>query len=124
LPPSAEPEVRRRLSELARQPTPKAMLTGLMDLGTGTALRVHSDELDLIRDQLTDALHGLLSAQDAGGWAPHVTIQNKVLPKEARRLRDDLERSFKPSALRIEGFGLYRYLGGPWEKIGIYKFRG
>ena len=100
------------------------MLTGLMDLGTGTALRVHSDELDLIRDQLNDALHGLLSAQDTGGWAPHVTIQNKALPEEARRLREDLERNFEPRPLAIAGLGLYRYLGGPWERIGIYKFRG
>ena len=95
-----------------------------MDLGTGTALRVVSDELDLIRDELYDTLHGLLSAQDLGGWAPHITIQNKVLPKEARKLREQLGRGFAPRPLAITGLGLQRYLGGPWERIGIYKFRG
>ena len=57
-----------------------------MDLGGGVAFRVVSDELDAIRDDIADHFHGLLCAQDAAGWRPHVTIQNKVAPREARAL--------------------------------------
>jgi hypothetical protein len=124
LPPSAETEVRTRLAVLANEPPPGASIEGVMDLGGGVALRVVSPDLDCIREQLADGLHGLLCAQDAAGWRPHVTIQNKVAPKVARALMSSLERAFAPRPLSIKGLGLHRYLGGPWEKLGIYTFRG
>lgn len=124
LPPSAEHELRHRLSEFGREPRPKATIEGLMDLGGGVAYRVVSPELDMVRAELADSFHGLLSAQDAGGWRSHVTIQNKVPPKEARALRERLEREFRPRTLNISGLGLHRYLNGPWEKLAVYPFRG
>jgi hypothetical protein len=124
LPPSAESEARTRLAELARQAPPKASLEGLMDLGGGVAFRVVSPELDAIRSELAYAFHGLLSAQDAQGWRPHVTIQNKVPPKEARALMAELEAGFVPRPLKIHGLGLHRYLDGPWESLAAYSFRG
>lgn len=123
LAPSAEPEVRSRLAGLAAGPAPEARIAGLMDLGGGVALRIVSDDLDALRGELVRDLHGLLGAQDAGGWRPHVTIQNKVAPKVARELLRSLERDFRPRPLRIAGLGLHRYLGGPWETLVIYKFR-
>lgn len=123
LAPSAEQEVRGRLAGLAAGPAPAARIAGVMDLGGGVALRIVSDDLDAIRVGLANDLHGLLGAQDAGGWQPHVTIQNKVTPKAARDLAGSLEREFASRALRIAGLGLHRYLGGPWETLGIYPFR-
>lgn len=124
LPPSAEAEARSTLSRLALERPPQALIEGLMDLGGGVAFRVVSPELDRIRGELADHFHGLLSAQDAGGWRPHVTIQNKVPPKEARALRQRLEADFRPRPLAISGLGLHRYLGGPWEQLATYAFRG
>jgi len=123
LPPSAEAEVRHRLSELTGQRPPTAFVSGLMNLGGGVAYRVASDDLDRIRMQLTEAFHGLLTAQDAGGWQPHVTIQNKVAPKAARALLEELERNFESRPLAISGLGLHRYLGGPWERLRTFPFR-
>ena len=124
LPPSAEAEARHRLADAARGPAPPAMIGGLMDLGGGVAFRIVSDELDRIRDDLSEAFRGLLSAQDSQGWRPHVTIQNKVAPKVARALIEELEKSFEPRRLTIRGLGLHRYLGGPWERLADYSFRG
>ncbi|NUQ17133.1 MAG: 2'-5' RNA ligase family protein [Sphingomonas sp.] len=123
LPPSAEGELRGRLSEVVRQRPPPASLAGLMDLGGGVAFRVVSPALDLIREELAYDLHGLLGAQDSSGWRPHITIQNKVAPKVARALKEQLERSFTPRPLAIAGLGLHRYLGGSWERIAVYPFR-
>jgi hypothetical protein len=123
LPPSAEAELRRRLAQAARQPRPKATIAGLMDLGGGVAFRVVSPDLDRIREELALGLHGMLGAQDSGGWRPHVTIQNKVAPKVARALKDSLERSFVPRPLAISGLGLKRYLGGSWEPLATFSFR-
>ena len=124
LPPSAESEVRTRLSDLAKGPRPKVAIEGLMDLGGGVAFRIVSPDLDRIRDQLAVSLHGLLGAQDSGGWRPHVTIQNKVPPKAARVLLSSLEHDFVRRPLAIHGLGLHRYLGGPWEQLARYAFRG
>jgi 2'-5' RNA ligase superfamily protein len=124
LPPSAETEIRTRLVELTERPAPKASIEGVMDLGGGVAFRIVSPELNRVREELANGLHGLLGAQDSGGWRPHVTIQNKVEPKVARALKQSLEESFVARPLAIRGLALDRYLGGPWEFLGLYSFRG
>jgi len=124
LPPSAESEVRASLSRLAAGAPPGASIEGVMDLGGGVALRVVSTDLDRLRRELSETFHGLLSAQDSGGWRPHVTIQNKVPLKQARALLDQLHRDFHPRPLGINGLGLHRYMGGPWERLASYSFRG
>lgn len=123
LPPSVEAEVRSTVARNVTGRPPRASIEGLMDLGGGVAFRVVSTDLDLIREELAADLEGLLGPQDRGGWRPHVTIQNKVAPKAARALKDSLERSFAPRSLAIAGLGLFRYLGGPWERIAVYPFR-
>jgi hypothetical protein len=83
-----------------------------------------SDELDAIRSEIAARLHGLLTAQDAAGWFAHVTIQNKVAPREARALMHQLGIDFVERPVRISGLGLHRYLGGPWETLRTFPFRG
>lgn len=124
LPPSAEREIRSALGSIAATPQPRADVVGLMDLGGGVAFRIASDDLDHVRRELADMFHGLLSAQDSGGWQPHVTVQNKVPPKVARQLLAELRSEFRPWPITISAMGLHRYLDGPWEKIAAYSFRG
>ena len=124
LPPSAVEEARHQLAAQARNSPPRATIAGLMDLGGGVAFRIVSEDLDSIRDELAEHFHGLLGAQDARGWRPHVTIQNKVKPSEARMLLERLEREFRPRQLEIAALSLHRYLGGPWETVARYPFRG
>ena len=124
LPPSAESEVRVRLAGMAKGRALRASIEGLLELGGGVALRIVSPDLDRIREELARDLHGLLGAQDAGGWRPHITIQNKVAPMVARALIALLEREFRPRPLGVIGLGLQRYLGGPWEKVAVFPFRG
>lgn len=124
LPPSLEQEARHRLALAAARPTPPATIAGLMDLGAGVAFRVVSGDLDRIRDDLSADFHGMLSAQDSGGWRPHVTIQNKVPIRDAQALLQQLQAGFEPRPLGIRGLALHRYLGGPWEALQAWSFRG
>ena len=124
LPPSAEAELRRELGRHASISAPQATVAGLMNLGTGVAVRIVSDDLDAIRAEIADHCHGLLGAQDDGGWRPHVTIQNKVKPSAARALLADLERDFRPRRVGVSALALHRYLGGPWQPLARYPFRG
>jgi hypothetical protein len=124
LPPSAVDEVRQQLAIHAAGPPPGATLAGLMNLSSGVAFRVVSDELEVIREEIADHFHGLLCAPDAAGWRPHITIQNKVAAREAKALLDQLEKGFRPRPLGVSGLSVHRYRGGPWETIAGYSFRG
>ena len=124
LAPSLESEVGRRIAGYAAAPAPRATIAGIMDLGQGTALRVDSEELEDMRYDLALALQGMLTPQDAAPWRPHVTIQNKVEAREARRLQAQLRATFEPRPLAIRGLALWRYLGGPWEPVKSWTFRG
>lgn len=123
LPPSSEPEVRRSLARAAAVPAPAAVVSGAMDLGGGVALRVGSDGLEQIREELAQQFHGLLSAQDQGRWTPHVTIQNKVASRTAQALLREVRTGLEPRPLRISGLSLIGYLAGVWEPLASYRFR-
>lgn len=51
-----------------------------------------------------------------------MTVQNKVSPDEARRLLRELEAGFTPFTATGEGLLLWRYLGGPWERLRLFRF--
>ena len=124
LPPSLEDELRRRLSGYASAPPPAAALVRVLDLGGGTALAVESEELEDIRYDLALAFRGLLTPQDIAPWRAHITIQNKVEPREAKRLQAVLRAGFEPRPLAIRGLAVWRYMDGPWEPVKSYPFRG
>ena len=124
LPPSVENEVRRRLADAADRAAPRAILARLYSLGSGVAYAVQSSDLEEIRAQIADAFTGCLTAQDAHGWRPHVTIQNKVTSSVARELLIVKQRDFVPRTLSLAGLALHRYLGGPWETVQRWRFRG
>lgn len=123
LPPHVATELRQRLSAETRDVgAPRARIAGLRNLGRGVALRIESPELEEIRARLADAFAMLLTPQDRAGWAPHVTIQNKVDPAEARALLHALQADFRPRPLAIAGLASWWYRGGPWEQISRHKF--
>ena len=123
LPPSAADELKHRLNgETRGVRAPEARVTGLMSLGRGVAYRIVSPELVAIRARLAEAFAGLLTPQDAGGWRPHVTIQNKVQPAAARLLLQALERDFRPRDVEVAGVAAWWYRGGPWEPLSRHMF--
>lgn len=125
LPPSLAREAGQRLRSLTRGVrAPAAEAAGLIDLGGGVAIRIVSPGLVAIRDELAGAFAGLLTPQDAAGWRPHVTIQNKVAPAAARALRAALEQEFRPRRVAVAGLALWRYRGGPWEPVSRHMFAG
>lgn len=124
LPPSAVRELQTRLAAEAKAAPPAAELSEVMNLGRGVALRVRSEALDAIRHRLADDFQGSLTPQDAGGWRPHVTIQNKASPADAKALLQEMTATFRPRPLKISGLAAYYYRGGPWELIGRHPFRG
>jgi 2'-5' RNA ligase len=122
LPPSVEAELQARLKALAKTPAPDAQMTGLINMGRGVAFRIQSPALAEIRNQIADALQHCLTPQDQAAWRPHVTVQNKVKLEAARALLDQLSAGFKPRRIEIAGLCLWRYLDGPWDAVGAWRF--
>lgn len=123
LPPSALDELKHRLTAATRGVrAPVARAAGLMSLGRGVAVRIESPGLTAIRRDLSEAFAGLLTPQDAGGWRPHVTIQNKVAPSLAKLLLGALGKEFRPRDVEIAGLAAWYYRGGPWEPISRHMF--
>ena len=124
LPPSAEAEVRRLLADLAARPPVPARISGIMNLGRGTAFDVASPEMVALHGQMTERLHGLLGVQEDRKLRLHITVQNKVQPAAARALQNELRTTLEKQEFRFRGFGLYAWEGGLWRPIAEYPFRG
>ncbi len=88
---------------------------GLRKLGRGTAFEIAGAELKSFRGRLAHRWADVLSPQDAQGFRPHVTVQNKVEPIAARALYEQLGDGFQPFDLQGVGVLVWRYLGGPWR---------
>ena len=122
--PGAEIEaVRQALHTLAEAERPIPCATAaLRFLGRGVALEIEAARLVALRHQLAEAWRPWLSAQDAQGFRPHVTVQNKVDPAAARALRDRLAENFPAVSGTVVGLDLWHYRGGPWERAARYPF--
>ena len=125
LPPSLGPELRGLLARLAADHAPPpARVTGLLDLGRGTAIALDSPALLALREDIADRCHGALTAQDRHRPRLHVTIQNKVSPQAARGLQQALVGQVPDTRFAFAGLALHIYRGGPWEAAGQWRFRG
>lgn len=125
LAPSLREEVLRYLPQVvAAHPAPEARITGLMDLGRGTALRIESPAMSAIRAGIAEHFHGTLTAQDSHVPRLHITIQNKVDREAAKALQQQLAAEPLERAFRFTGLGLHLYKGGPWERVCGWPFRG
>ena len=97
---------------------------GPHSLGRGVAYRLHSPELLAFRAVLADAFDPWLTPQDRQAFRPHVTVQNKAEPAEARAALEQLQAEFEPFEVVGEGLWIWRYLGGPWEAADRIAFTG
>jgi hypothetical protein len=95
---------------------------GVRTLGRGCAYELRSAALDGLRAELARGWAGWLGAQDRQGYRPHVTVQNKVAMEVARDTLARLQAGFMPWTAQGVGVTLWRYLGGPWERLDHVEF--
>jgi 2'-5' RNA ligase len=110
------------LAEVAGRPAFPVLVTGLQPLGRGVAYRLRSDGLAAVHAALRARWEPWLTRQDAQPFHPHVTVQNKVTPAEARATLARLEAAFAPPEVTATGLALWAYAGGPWEPLSRYAF--
>lgn len=107
---------------------PEGEISGIMDLGKGTAIALHTPQLLTLRELIAEHFHGSLTAQDLYEPRPHITIQNKVTKEEARALQASLKAAVEvkqdEGRFAFPALELHLYKGGPWELIKTSAFRG
>ncbi|RIY03821.1 2'-5' RNA ligase family protein [Aureimonas flava] len=125
LPGDRWPQIHRDLAGIAAQTAPMLLRAGAIRfLGYGSAYAIESDALKRLRVQLAERWSGLLERQDAAGFSPHITIQNKAPAADAKALCAELRAGFAPFEAYGTGLLLWHYRGGPWEAAGEYAFTG
>lgn len=123
--PSLYEELRSFLPRVAKEfAPPQARVSGLMDLGKGTAIAIESEELLAIRAEIAEHFHGMLTAQDLHEPRLHITIQNKVTKEAARELQADLAPQIDARSFAFPALEMHIYRGGPWEFVKRCAFRG
>jgi 2'-5' RNA ligase superfamily len=123
--PSLREELPRFLAKMAGEfASPQAEVTGLMDLGQGTAIALRSPGLMAVRDRIAEHFWDMLTRQDQGGKKLHITIQNKVTRAEALALQQQLHAVLPLRRFAFTGLGLHLYRNPHWDAVGTWKFRG
>ena len=103
-------------------PPPPLTFPQVRSLGRGVAVEVNSPQLLAVRSRLAAEWGVWLTPQDRQPFRPHVTVQNKVMPAEAKELHARLAAGWLPLAGTGVGVLLWRYAGGPWEAAGEFPF--
>lgn len=125
LPGAREAEAAACLAALCAGAAPFGVrVAGLRSLGRGVAYRVDAPAAGALRARIAAAFASDLSPQDRAAWSPHVTVQNKVTPEQARRTLAMLAAAPGPGPVTATGLALWHYRGGPWTAAGSWSFAG
>ena len=123
LPGEHEPFIAETLKAACRECEPMQLsVRGPWFIGRGVAYRLASAELEHLRSELANAFSPWLTPQDRAPFRPHITVQNKAEPADARLLLERLQLEFEPFDIVAEALLVWRYLGGPWEAIARLPF--
>lgn len=121
LPPESRNAIAMRLGTTSEKP--EVTIGAPYLLGRGVAYALESPALAALRNELASIIgRDHLTRQDAAPWRPHLTVQNKVAPEQARALLDVLKQDPRPDRCRAEALRLWRYEGGPWTLLDRFAF--
>ncbi|KAJ9666634.1 hypothetical protein H2201_003293 [Coniosporium apollinis] len=116
------------LETLCTSTAPFAITTGApfrMRRGVGVNVGRGAEQAKRVHRELREAWMEFLSEQDAGGWKPHWTVQNKVdSEEEAAGAYEEVRGGFKGAEGMATGVGLWKYVKGRWVFEREFGFGG
>lgn len=108
--------IKRDLTKICIENAPFSLaFTRWRFLGKGTAMTIKSEDLLNLRARLVRLWNENLTAQDRQKFQPHITVQNKVAPAEARELFEKLSADWQVRRGEARGLSLWHYLGSNWR---------
>lgn len=99
-------------------------MDGVRSMGRGVMYTLISPQLNRLHRELAAQFAANLTPQDRQPLRPHVVVQNKVEPAEAKLLLARLQAVFQGREVGATGLLWWEYLGGPWRKLAEYPFSG
>ena len=99
-------------------------MDGVRSMGRGVTYTLASPELQSLHRVLAAQFIPYLTPQDRQPLRPHVVVQNKVEPAEAKLLLAQLQAGFRSREVSATGLLWWEYLGGPWRKLEEFPFLG
>ncbi len=117
--------VEKNLAEIVSERPPiKLDFPGVRFLGRGTAVEITAPELIALRTKLANGWQEFLTAQDQQKFKPHITVQNKTEPAQAKITYENLKTEWQSRTGTAVGLQLWHYLGGPWRLANEFIFSG
>ena len=105
----------------ATAPFPLEM-EGVRSMGRGVMYVLAAPEVMRLHRGLATQFQPYLTPQDKQPLKPHVVVQNKVEPAEAKALLAVLQAGFAPREVTAVGLDWWEYLGGPWRLLERFSF--
>lgn len=93
------------------------VVDGVRSMGRGVMYTLAAPDLQGLHRGLAANFASYLTPQDKQPLRPHVVVQNKVEPAEAKELLAVLQAGFQRRTARAESLLWWEYLGGPWRLI-------
>ena len=116
--------IRHVLSAAAQAQSPFPMrVVAVRSMGRGVMYALEGAPLSMLHRALADEFRTFLTPQDKQPLRPHVVVQNKVEPAEAKALLALLQAGFTPRSVEAVGLDWWEYLGGPWRLLERFQFR-
>ena len=123
--PDNESKIINTIESLCAQQQPiKLSITEPKSIDKGVAYKIESKELVTLHKKLQKGWIEHLTTQDRQGLWPHITIQNKVTPDEAKQTLQQIKETFIPFEALATGLTFWRYLNGPWQLYRHFPFGG
>lgn len=97
-------------------------MDGVRSMGRGVMYTLTSAELLALHRRLASQFTAFLTPQDKQPLRPHVVVQNKVEPAEAKALLAHLQAGFASREVEATGLLWWEYLGGPWRLLERFDF--
>ncbi|SFF85072.1 2'-5' RNA ligase superfamily protein [Pontibacter chinhatensis] len=124
LPPQHREEIEQEITALCqKQESILLQVAEVRLIGRGVAYKLESEVLQRLHRHLQLKWQPWLTPQDRQKLWPHVTVQNKVTPAQAKELHQHLSATFAPFTATGVGLQLWAYQGGPWQWLGSYPFQ-
>jgi 2'-5' RNA ligase len=124
IPAHHEPRLHVHAASLAAATAPFSLtIKRLRFLGRGVAYDLTAPAVLTLRASLAAPIAADFTPQDRAPWSPHITIQNKVTPAEARATQALLAAIPPPAQIIATGLALWRYRGGPWQHLTELPFK-
>ena len=97
-------------------------LDAVCSMGRGVTYMLSSPELQRLHAALAASFAIYLTPQDKQPLRPHVVVQNKVEPAEAKALLAQLQAGFAEREIGAVGLDWWEYMAGPWRFLQRFGF--